>query len=83
MSPKVTRFSKSFIIEETEQLVEFHPVNTAYKQLYQIYIPLAGKPYRIHMQKNDQGRFEIAAKDQVPAHILELENEFEAAIIQS
>lgn len=67
--------------KETE--VDFHPVNTIEKQLYQIYIPVDGKPYRIHMQKSEDGSFGIALKDQVPKNIRELESAFEQAIISS
>ena len=80
---KLTRFRKQFRFDGKEVDIDFHPVNTIEKQLYQIYIPVEGKPYRIHMQKNEDGSFRIALKDQVPANISELESAFEEAIINS
>ena len=80
---KLTRFRKQLKLDGKEVDIDFHPVNTIEKQLYQIYIPVEGKPYRIHMQKSEDGSFRIALKDQVPANIRELESAFEEAIINS
>lgn len=80
---KLTRFRKQLRFDGKEVDIDFHPVNTIEKQLYQIYIPVEGKPYRIHMQKSEDGSFRIALKDQVPANIRELESAFEEAIINS
>jgi hypothetical protein len=80
---KLTRFRKQFTFDGKEVEIDFHPVNTIEKQLYQIYIPIEGKPYRIHMQKSEDGSFRIALRDQVPANIRELESAFEEAIINA
>jgi hypothetical protein len=80
---KLTRFNRKFTFDGKEVEVNFHPVNTIEKQLYQIYIPVDGKPYRIHMQKSEDGSFKIALKDQVPKNIKELEAAFEQAILNS
>lgn len=82
-SESVKRFSKNFIINGVEVTVDFHPVNIAVKQLYQIYTPIDGKPFRIHMQKDPTGKFKIAIKDRVPGWLQEMEALFEQAILDS
>lgn len=71
------------MLDGNEIEVNFHPINTIEKQLYQVYIPIDSKPYRIHMQKSEDGTFKIALKNQVPQNIRELEAAFEQAIINS
>jgi hypothetical protein len=80
---KLTRFRKQFSLDGKEVEIDFHPINAIEKQLYQIYIPVDGKPYRIHMQKSEDGSFRIVQKETVPANIRELESAFEQAIINS
>lgn len=80
---KLTRFKAKFLLDGNEIEVDFHPVNTIEKQLYQVYIPVNSKPYRIHMQKDEDGSFKIALKSQVPQNISQLESAFEQAIINS
>ena len=80
---KLTRFKAQFELEGKKIEVDFHPVNTIQKQLYQVYIPIDNKPYRIHIQKKEDGTFRIALKDQVPQIIRQLESAFEEAIINS
>ena len=63
--------------------VDFHPVNAIEKQLYHVYIPVDNKPYRVHMQKDEDGSFRIPMKERVPKNIIELESAFEEAIINS
>ncbi|WP_375301174.1 hypothetical protein [Niastella sp. OAS944] len=71
------------MLDGKEIEVDVHPINTIQKQLYQIYIPIDSKPYRIHMQINEEGAFRIALKDQVPQNIAQLESVLEEAIINS
>lgn len=71
------------MLDGKEVEVDVHPINTIQKQLYQIYIPIDSKPYRIHMQINEEGAFRIALKDQVPQNIGQLESVLEEAIINS
>lgn len=80
---KVARFNKTFIIDEKEVEVEFHPVNVVVKKLYQVYIPLGGKLLRIHMQKESNGQFIMANKDQLPQNIIDMESAFGSAIINA
>lgn len=80
---KLTRFRKQFSFDGKEVDIDFHPINAIEKQLYQIYIPVNGKPYRIHMQKSEDGSFRIVQKETVPANITELELALEQAIINS
>lgn len=63
--------------------VDFHPVNAIEKQLYHVYIPVDNKPYRVHMQKTEDGSFRMPMKERVPNNICELESAFEEAIINS
>lgn len=80
---KLVRFKKSFNLEGKTVEVDFHPVNAVEKQLYHVYIPVEGKPFRIHMHKTGNGTFKIALPDQVPGAIKELESSFEQAILES
>lgn len=80
---KLVRFKKSFNLEGKTIEVDFYPVNSIEKQLYQVYIPVDGKFYRIHMQKDNNGSFKIALPDQVPGPIKKLESSFEQAIMES
>ena len=80
---KLTRFKVKVMLDGKEVEVDVHPINTIQKQLYQIYIPIDSKPYRIHMQINEEGAFRIALKDQVPQNIGQLESVLEEAIIKS
>jgi hypothetical protein len=79
----LTRFSKQIMFEGKLVDVDFHPVNAIEKQLYHVYIPLDNKPYRVHMQKCEDGSFRIPMKERVPENICELESAFEEAIINS
>ena len=80
---KLTRFKAKVMFDGKEVEVDVHPINTIQKQLYQIYIPIDSKPYRIHMQKCDDGSFKIALRDQFPSNIRQLEYALEEAIINS
>lgn len=80
---KLNRFKAKVMFDGKEVDVDFHPVNTIEKQLYQVYIPVNDKPFRIHMQKSEDGSFKIALRDQMPNNIKELESVFEQAIINS
>lgn len=63
--------------------VEFQPVNAIEKQLYHVYIPVNNTPYRVHMQKTEDGSFKIPMRERVSDNILALESAFEEAIINS
>ena len=79
----LTRFKKQIMFDGKLVDVDFHPVNAIEKQLYQVYIPLDNKPYRVHMQKIEDGSFRMPMKERVPQIISEMESALEEAIINS
>ena len=79
----LTRFKKQIMFDGKMVEVDFHPVNAIEKQLYHVYIPVDNKPFRVHMQKSEDGSFRIPMKERVPKNIIELESAFEEAIINS
>jgi hypothetical protein len=79
----LTRFRKQIMFDGKLVDVDFHPVNAIEKQLYHVYIPVDNKPFRVHMQRSEDGSFRMPMKERVPNNICDLESAFEDAIINS
>lgn len=77
------RFRKQIMFDGKLTDVDFHPVNAIEKQLYHVYIPVDNKPYRVHMQKTEDGSFKIPMKERVIKNVCDLESAFAEAIINS
>ncbi|UYQ91264.1 hypothetical protein MKQ68_14310 [Chitinophaga horti] len=83
MTITIKKFSKPFMIGDSEVQFEFLPMNIRIRELYQVYATHGEKKLRFHMQVNGEGQFKIMDKHRVPPVFLPLENDFSDAILAS
>jgi len=64
---EIKRFTREFLIGETNYEFYFDPINIRILQLFRVNVRLDGKDkFRFHLQENAEHGFKITDKDRIP-----------------